>query len=71
MLIAADAIDAYSIAILAGAPYAHIIAQSLLSWPLIFLVFSLPAINLFINLGFVSGAGPVLTFARIAPIASG
>uniref|UniRef100_A0A0N5AEG8 Orphan sodium-and chloride-dependent neurotransmitter transporter NTT5 n=1 Tax=Syphacia muris TaxID=451379 RepID=A0A0N5AEG8_9BILA len=71
MLVAADAVDAYSIAILSGATYAHIIAQSLLAWPLIFIVFSLPTINLFINLGFVSGAGPVLTFSRIAPIATG
>lgn len=66
-----DAIDAYSIATLAGAPYAQLLSQSLITWPLIFVLFTLPAANLLINLGHVSGAGPVLTFARIAPIASG
>lgn len=66
-----DAVDAYSIAIIAGAPYAQLLSRSLLAWPLIFLLFSLPASNFLINLGYVSGAGPVLTFARIAPIAAG
>ncbi|EJD74817.1 hypothetical protein LOAG_17917 [Loa loa] len=71
MYMSSDAIDAYSIATLAGAPYAQLLSQSLFTWPLIFVLFTLPAANLLINLGYVSGAGPVLTFARIAPIASG
>ncbi|VDM37911.1 unnamed protein product [Toxocara canis] len=71
MLVSSDALDAYSIAALAGAPVAHLLSQSLLAWPVIFILFTLPAFTLLINLGHVSGAGPVLTFARIAPIASG
>ncbi|VDK87671.1 unnamed protein product [Litomosoides sigmodontis] len=71
MYMSSDAIDAYSIAVLAGAPYAQLLSQSLITWPLVFVLFTLPAANLLINLGYVSGAGPVLTFARIAPIASG
>lgn len=71
MLISSDAVDAYSIAALAGAPCAHLLSRTLLAWPLIFLLFTLPATNLLINLGHVSGTGPVLTFGRIAPIASG
>uniref|UniRef100_A0AAF5Q6Z7 Uncharacterized protein n=2 Tax=Wuchereria bancrofti TaxID=6293 RepID=A0AAF5Q6Z7_WUCBA len=71
LYMSSDAIDAYSIATLAGAPYAQLLSQSLITWPLIFVLFTLPAANLLINLGYVSGAGPVLTFARIAPIASG
>lgn len=34
-------------------------------------LFSVPAINLCLNLGYVSGNGPVQTYRRMAPIASG
>lgn len=34
-------------------------------------VFSVPAINLCLNLGYVSGNGPVQTFRKMAPISSG
>uniref|UniRef100_A0A914WDE9 Uncharacterized protein n=1 Tax=Plectus sambesii TaxID=2011161 RepID=A0A914WDE9_9BILA len=34
-------------------------------------VFSVPAINLCLNAGYVSGHGPVRTFGKMAPIASG
>lgn len=71
MLVSSDALDAYSIATLAGAPLAHLLSHSLLAWPIVFILFTLPAFTLLLNLGHVSGAGPVLTFARIAPIASG
>ncbi|VDN01900.1 unnamed protein product [Thelazia callipaeda] len=71
MYLSSDAVDAYSLATLAGAPFSQLLSQCLLAWPLVFLLFTLPATNLLINLGYVSGAGPVLTFSRIAPVASG
>jgi hypothetical protein len=64
--------EAYALALVAAAPAAQRLADApLLALPLLVLLFTLPATNLALNLGHLSGRGPALTFPRIAPIATG
>lgn len=71
MQLSAETIDAYSIAILSSSYYSHLLSQSVIIWPIILVLFTLPSLNLLINLGYVSGYGQILTFQRISPISSG
>ena len=42
-----------------------------ISWTLLFPVVALPCLSLLLSVGRLSNSGPVLTYKRIAPIASG
>lgn len=61
----------YSTALLAVAPYATQLALAPLTWIFLFPLFALPAVSLMLSIGNLSTHGPVLTYKRLAPIASG
>ncbi|XGW09164.1 hypothetical protein V3C99_011461 [Haemonchus contortus] len=61
----------YSTALLAVAPYATQLALAPITWIFFFPLFALPAISLMLSVGSLSTHGPVLTYKRLAPIASG
>ncbi|VDM57016.1 unnamed protein product [Angiostrongylus costaricensis] len=61
----------YSTALLAVAPLATQLALTPVSWIVFFPLFAIPAASLILSVGNLSTHGPVLTYRRLAPIASG
>uniref|UniRef100_A0A158PCD6 3'-5' exonuclease domain-containing protein n=1 Tax=Angiostrongylus cantonensis TaxID=6313 RepID=A0A158PCD6_ANGCA len=61
----------YSTALLAVAPLATQLALTPVSWIVFFPLFAIPAASLILSVGNLSTHGPVLTYKRLAPIASG
>ncbi|CAI4231675.1 unnamed protein product [Auanema sp. JU1783] len=71
MFASADELFGYSSIILGVAPLATQLGLSPIYWILLFPIVALPVFSLLLPLGHLANTGPVLTYKRIVPLASG